>query len=780
MIKNEVQGPDFKEGEIIPLVKNLYGLKVSAERLDSYSDQNFRLRDESGKEYVLKISHPAEKKETLEMQNKAIEYLSSKFDHLRFPQVVRAMSGETVASVENAKGQRLYIRLLTHLEGQLLSQLKPQPPEIFYLLGRFMAEMDRALANFYHPAACRELPWDLKNALHSRERLSFTENPHQRRLVEYFLLQFETCVIPVLPKLRSSIIHNDFNDNNILVEKLPGGGEKIVGIIDFGDMVHAPTICELAVALTYAMLGKDNPLQTASLLIRGYHKVHPLEEEEIDILYYLICARLSISVTMSAWRKRVEPDNEYITISEKPAWSMLEKLLEINPELARRTFRLACGMPFSPRGMSRSEILRKRKSYISQSLSISYKRPLKIIRGAMQYLYDDKGKTYLDCVNNVCHVGHCHPKVVKAAQEQMSILNTNTRYLHENLVRYAERLCSGMPEPLKVCFIVNSGSEANDLALRLARAYTGQKDIIVVDGAYHGHLTSLIEISPYKFDGPGGGGAPAHVHKVMTPDVYRGPYKAEDLEAGKKYAHGVAEVIAKIQSQGKNIAAFICESLMGCAGQIVFPENYLKNAFAHVRKAGGLCIADEVQVGFGRLGSHFWGFETQGVIPDIVTLGKPIGNGHPLAAVVTTPEIADAFCPGMEYFNTFGGNPVSCGVGMAVLDVLEEEKLQQNALRVGALLKEGLESLKVKHELLGDIRGMGLFLGVELVEDRQTLRPAAQQAREIIEKMKDKGVLLSIDGPLRNVLKIKPPLVFNEANAELFVTSFDKVLDKIK
>jgi 4-aminobutyrate aminotransferase-like enzyme len=391
----------------------------------------------------------------------------------------------------------------------------------------------------------------------------------------------------------------------------------------------------------------------------------------------------------------------------------------------------------------------------------------------MQYLYDENGRAYLDAVNNVSHVGHCHPRVVKAAQEQMAVLNTNTRYLHENLVRYAERLCATLPAPLSVCFFVCSGSEANELALRLARTHTRQKDVIVVDAAYHGNTTGLVEISPYKFDGPGGTGAPPYVHTVPMPDVYRGQYKRSDPRAAEKYAYHVEEIIR--QRQGK-VAAFICESLMGCGGQLVLPDNYLKEVYRYVRDAGGVCIADEVQVGFGRVGTHFWGFETQGVVPDIVTMGKPIGNGHPLAAVVTTPGIAASFNNGMEYFNTFGGNPVSCAIGLAVLDVIAEEQLQANALHVGTHLLDSLRRLMDRHALIGDIRGPGLFVGIELVLNRETLEPAPAQASYIANRMRERGILLSTDGPFHNVLKIKPPLVFTKENVDFLVATLDEIL----
>jgi 4-aminobutyrate aminotransferase-like enzyme len=313
----------------------------------------------------------------------------------------------------------------------------------------------------------------------------------------------------------------------------------------------------------------------------------------------------------------------------------------------------------------------------------------------------------------------------------------------------------------------------------MARAHSGKGDIIVVDGAYHGNTGRLVDISPYKFDGPGGHGAPGYVHKLPMPDTYRGKYRRDDPLAGEKYAEEADQIIDDVPQDNHGISAFICESLLGCGGQIVLPDNYLKEVFKKVRTAGGVCIVDEVQVGFGRVGTHFWGFETQGVVPDIVTMGKPMGNGHPLAAVVTTPEIASSFNTGMEYFNTFGGNQVSCAIGLAVLDVLKDEDLQNNALVVGELLMKGLRELQDQYPLIGDVRGLGLFIGVELVRDRVTLEPAEKEAAAVVEAMKDRGILISTDGPYHNVLKIKPPLVFTESNALQLVRTLDLILEEL-
>jgi len=438
-------------------------------------------------------------------------------------------------------------------------------------------------------------------------------------------------------------------------------------------------------------------------------------------------------------------------------------------------------MGIPPDGMAKpelppDEILAVRHRHLGPSLSLSYAEPLNIVRGQMQYLYDDVGHAYLDGVNNVCHVGHCHPRVVRAGQQQMAVLNTNTRYLHDKLATYVQRLLETMPEPLDVCYLVCSGSEANELALRLARAHTGRRGIITVDGAYHGNTQGLVDISPYKSDGPGGAGLPGYVHKIPMPDAYRGLHRGMHAESALRYAVYLDEAIERLAERGHGVGAFICESLLGCGGQIVLPPGFLREAQRRVRAADGVCIADEVQVGFGRVGSHFWGFETQDVVPDIVTLGKPIGNGHPLAAVITTREIAESFDNGVEYFNTFGGNPVSCAIGLAVLDVIRDERLQHHALEVGERLERGLRELMQRHPLIGDVRGMGLFLGVELVLDRETLEPAPGQATYAVERLKQHGILLSTDGPLHNVLKIKPPLVFDTADADRLTSTLDKIL----
>jgi 4-aminobutyrate aminotransferase-like enzyme len=356
----------------------------------------------------------------------------------------------------------------------------------------------------------------------------------------------------------------------------------------------------------------------------------------------------------------------------------------------------------------------------------------------------------------------------------MRVLNTNTRYLNGLLERYAERLLATFPRQLDVCYFVNSASEANELALRLARAYTGTRDMIVLEAAYHGNTTSLIDISPYKHAGPGGAGAPDWVHVAPLPDVYRGAFRGD--AAGTDYAAHVGEIVDRVRAAKRGLAGFIAETCPSVGGQLVFPPGYLSNVYEHVRRAGGVCIADEVQTGLGRMGTSFWAFEDQHVVPDIVVMGKPLGNGHPIGAVATTRAIANAFDNGMEFFSTFGGNTVSCAVGLAVLDVMRDEHLQQHANEVGASLLTGLRSLAGRHAIIGDVRGSGLFLGVELVRDRETLEPAGAEASFVANRMRERGILLGTDGPYHNVVKIRPPMPFTTTDADLLIEAFDKSL----
>ncbi len=990
--------PPFTGEDARHILRQHYGISAAAcKQLPSELDRNFQLQSASGQRFVLKIAHSSVAESALDLQNRALRHLRARLDII--PEILPAIAGGDTISIRDRHGKSTRARLLSYIEGLPLSDFRPHSADLLADIGMKLGKLSAAMQSFQHAEKRLSYRWNIRN-LKAVAAYAGDLPPEKLALLEYFLRLYEGELQPALAGLRHSHIYNDANDTNILVRAHGPGAPRLVGFIDFGDMVYAPAIADLAIALAYIMMGSPRPLEKAAPLIRGYHAAFPLSEGELRLLYPLIAARLCLSVCISWHQQRQEPDNRHLSISERGAWDLLAALREIHPNLAHYSFRAACGLPACPKtaaviswlksqspapilgfpltaqnsqlldfGMtspilaavedladprayeqplrdaladgkvgigyysevrpiylsdmfvidhhhrrtvhigvdlfaapgspihaplagvvhsiaehpeeqdygpvlivkhepsedvrfytlyghiapealarwqagqavaagdliahigdcprngnwtphlhfqivmdmldygdtfpgvasprlralwtslspdpnpilrlpfslapppkpSRSTLLRRRQEALNPALSLSYRQPLQIIRGYMRHLYDEEGQPYLDCVNNVPHVGHSHPRVVRAARQQMALLNSNTRYLHDTIIDYAEALRATLPEPLSVCFFVNSGSEANELALRLARAYTGGSDVIVIDHAYHGHTSALIDISPYKFKGPGGGGKAEQVHVAEMPDGFRGARRGFGAEAGVYYARSLAEKIAAIHRRGAGLSAFVAEGIMGCGGQMPLPAGYLKRAYALAREAGGVCIADEIQTGFGRVGGHFWAFELCGAAPDIVTMGKPMGNGHPLGAVVTTPEIAAAFAGGMEYFNTFGGNPVSCAIGLETLRVIADEDLQANALAVGEYWMERLKALQGEFPIIGQVRGAGLFLGIDLVRDSETRQPADWEAATIVERMKGRGILLSTEGPGHNVLKLKPPLIFRREDVDLFV-----------
>jgi 4-aminobutyrate aminotransferase-like enzyme/Ser/Thr protein kinase RdoA (MazF antagonist) len=725
-------------------------------------DRTFRIDLDGRPAFVLKVAGPVEDRDLLVAQNDAMRHLAARSTDLAVPTPVAARDGRTIVEASDASGVERLVRCLSWLPGTPLAfaATDRDDADLARSVGVAAGAVSRALADFHATPFARPFQWDVTRAweLVARHR-GAVERPDRRALLDRWLIA-SAPVAAGVGALPRSVVHNDANDHNVLVED-----GRVVGLIDFGDMVESVAIAEASVAVAYAMLDARDPLAVAAAVIDGFLSVRPVSTAEREAILPLAVARLALSAALSAYQQRRQPANPYLAISEAPVWEALERL---------------DGVVFdAPRAPS--DLLARRRRRLGPSLSFAYADPLTILLGRGAYLYDDHARRYLDGVNNVCHVGHAHPRVVAAGAGQMARLNTNTRYLHPLVVAYAERLTALLPAPLDVCYFVNSGSEANELALRLSRAATGRRDVAVLAGAYHGNTSSLVDISPYKFDGPGGAGRPDHVHVAPLPDAYRGVHPIGTTDLAAWYAERLTDVLAEATAQARPVGAFIVESLPGAAGQIVFPEGYLGRAYAAARSAGAIVIADEVQVGFGRVGSEVWGFELDaGAVPDIVTLGKPIGNGHPLGAVVTTRAIADAFANGMEYFSTFGGNPVSAAIGLAVLDVMRDEALQANALAIGTLLLERLRGLSASTSRIGDVRGAGLFIGVELVRDRDTRTPAATEATGVVESARAAGVLLSTDGPDHNVIKIKPPLVVGEREIERLLAALARGLAAIE
>ncbi len=772
--------PKLPEEEIRALAESLYGVQCEVLRsLGSFIDQNYYLRNANGDEYTLKIHDAAESAAVLQMQTAAARLLATELPNIQFPTANLSLDGKTLETV-HSNGQDHAVRLLNYVPGTLFSELLSFSSAILKDTGFTLAHMDTKLEGFAHPGAFRPgLPWDLQNAAAVRPLCECIEDHGLRRLANYFFLQYEVEVKPRLAELRQSIVHDDSHRYSLLTDAV---AHKVTGVIDFGDMVHTYTINNLAISLSDLLVQCDDLIGSSCMVVNAYHSVRPLHDAELAVLYYLIGTRLSIYSAMSAKAAKQDPDNTHAQIKRVAAAKLLRAWITINPLHFEDQIRIACDLQTGKNERSKraSAQVEKRKNLFPASLYTHYKEPISLYKGALQYLYSDDGKTYLDCVNNVCQWGHCHPDIVRAGQQQIARLNTNSRYLFEQMTEYAERLLQYFPEELDTCFLVNSGSEANDLALRLAKAHSGNTDVLVIDKAYHGNSSVCTDISPNRIDRAGGPGLPDYVHSVSIPDGYRGKYRSEDQnDIGSSYAQDVASTISDLHRQNKTIAAFYAESLIGTGGQIVLPPGYLKKAYQFVRAAGGLCIADEVQVGFARTANQMWCFESHGVVPDIVTLGKPIGNGHPMAAVITRRDIANSFDNGITYFNTFGGNPVSCATGLAVLDVLEQEQLLANTRVISRDLTERLLVLQSKHPIIGDVRGQGLYIGVELVSDSGTREPATEQTASVVALAKEAGLLLNANGYDNNIIKIKPPLIIDEKDIEQIIDTLDHCLAEV-
>jgi len=730
-----------------------------------YANKNYKVTTREGNFVLKQYSEEPNLNRLLEAENEILEMLSADFPGY-YQKPIKALRGGYLVKVKGRENDLTY-RLLRYIDGDLLAKTD-HSEELLESFGALLGQMDSRLLKKRNPIIeARRYEWDILQIDLTKKYSKLIPNPADRKLVDYFSLQYNELVRSRVSELRHSIIHGDANNMNVLVKD-----NRVTGIIDFGDLVYSLLINELAIALSYIMFDKDDPVKWALPVIRGYCKILPLTTEETDLLYYLVAARLCIGLRKAAHAKQIHPDDAYLTISEKPSWRLLHQWITINPVKATSAFRKAANLPEDLPGSTAGDI-EKRSLHLSKSLSLSYSIPIKMERAAFQYMYDTLGNTYLDARNNIPHVGHCHPMVVEAGQRTMARLNTNTRYLYDELNEYAERLLSKFSDSLVKVFFVNSGSAASDLAIRLALTHTKKTDLVVMEMGYHGNTGTGIDISHYKFSRKGGKGEPQHVITAPLPDTYRRRLIKKEGSTGEMYS---GELISKLASREGKIAGFIAEPIIGGAGQISLPGGYLKEVYELIRKQGGVCISDEVQTGFGRLGTHFWGYEMFDVIPDIVVLGKPIGNGHPMAAVVCTKEIAGSFENGMEFFSSFGGNPVSCAIGMAVLDVMESEKLQENALKTGNYLISQLKQLQSKHACIGDIRGSGLFLGVEFVESPASKEPATRLTGVIQNELKERKILVDTEGPFENVLKIKPPLCFTQENADQLVTEIDAIL----
>ena len=733
-----------------------FGLSAKAiKSLDGYASINYKITTAEGN-YILKYYKNPEDLELIQGEVESISAVQNQVE------IDLPLQKSKLKVLEDGS----FIRLSSFLEGKFLHEV-PHTSKLLVDLGQKIAALNMAQFSLSNSAIkARKSKWDLQHTLLNEPKLKFIENPFDRNIVSYFMDAHQMYITPIQDSLRSQIIHGDLNENNVLVDE-----NSMTGLIDFGDICHSPLINEVAIALTYViLLNPNNWLESASSVLRGYVGENALQRQEIELLYQLIASRLCISVLNSAEAKAENGDTEYILQNEKPAWKTLRFWIRTNPILVKNTFLKVCGFHIDPPDSETQ--LTKRGKVASGSLSLSYSEPIHMSSAAFQYMFDTSGNTYLDAYNNIPHLGHCHPEIAKVISEKARTLNTNTRYLYNEYTSYSEKLLAKFPKQLDKVLLVNSGSAASDLAIRMAKTITKRDFIAVLEHGYHGNTLLGIDASSYKFDGKGGKGKPDNVIKLPLPKEFRGAHSK-----GEDYALEAISILEKHIALREKPAAFIAEPISGCGGQVPLAKDYLAELKPFLEKHEILLIIDEVQTGFGRLGSHFWGFELHGIVPDLVILGKPMGNGHPIGGVITRADLSARFDKGMEFFSSFGGNPISCAIGEKMLDILNADSLQKNALEVGNYWRDELLALQRRFSVMADVRGHGIFIGVEFLNDDHS--PATELAQNIKNKMKEHFVLTSTDGPFDNVLKMKAPLCFSKENVDEFTGKLCSILETL-
>jgi ethanolamine-phosphate phospho-lyase len=732
---------------------NLGSTVAAVTKLDGYGSENYKVQLQNGTNLLIK-KYKEDEMEIVQEVNKLLVNIEDKIlFKLPFPLQQAPFNTEAYKQIVISNFISGECLQKDNASNEVLVQIATAAAQLLNQTYTYKSALIKA----------NEHVWNLRDALLNEPSKVFITNASDRKIVEHYFSLFKTEVHPWFSYLPQGIIHSDLNENNIIVHN-----GNFSGFIDFGDISYAPLIAELAILLTYVLMMFPNEcMQKAEIIIQHFQKIHPYTQEEISLLPILIATRLCVSVCNSAKAKASDTDSEYILISEKPAWQLLHKWVAYNPVYLKNNFLRFAGYTITT--IDSDAILLNRTQVATPSLSLSYKQPIHMHSALFQYMYDAHGNTYLDAYNNIPHIGHCHPNIVAAAQKQTQQLNTNTRYLYDIYNSYSEKLLALFPTSLKKAILVNSGSEASDLATRIARTIHQTNGIAVMEWGYHGNTQNGINISAYKFDRKGGKGAEETILKLPLPKAYNG--KFDNVHA---YVQEAKILIEKYETTHGKLAAFIAEPINGCGGQVPLMEGYLQALVPFLKQRNILVIIDEVQTGFGRLGSWMWGFEMHGILPDMVVLGKPIANGHPMGAVVTTEAITNAFTNGMEFFSSFGGNPVSCAIGTAVIDTIAQEGLQQNAKKIGNYWMSRLRDLSKKYPLLGNVRGEGLFIGVECITTEN--KENTLLAQHIKEQLKLRYILSSTDGPLDNTLKMKPPLCITKENVDFFMWNMEEVL----
>jgi 4-aminobutyrate aminotransferase-like enzyme/aminoglycoside phosphotransferase (APT) family kinase protein len=710
----ETSPPRFTAEEVAAIAADLFDLRGEVRDLGSERDQTFLVG-----EGVLKISNTGEDPTVLDLEARALAHIERVDPELP---IARQLGSGT-------RGGHL-VRLFERMPGR--SGARDLDDDAVSAFAQTNARLTLALRGFFHPAAGRELLWNPGQAARLRPLVASIPEAGRRAIVERVLDRYEERVLPRWDYLPAQIVHGDFTLDNVLVDERG----RVSGITDFGDLGFATRAGDLAIDLCSILrVGGEGPFRTARLAIDGYQSRIPLEDEELEVLGDLVLARLAALVAISAWRVERYPENaEYIQSWDDESWALLEQFDALGFDQVAREL----GAPQPP--VPTEELVQRRSAVLASALTgLTYRNPVHVVRGEGVWLFDADGRRYLDAYNNVPVVGHCHPRVTEAVVRQTRLLNTHSRYLYEPLVELAERLVATMPPEtgLDAVMLVNSGSEANDLAWRLATTATGHSGAIVTEFAYHGVTTAIADFSPEEWPQ---GFRPEHV-ETITP-----------------FGVGMADAVERLDARGHGLAATYLDCGFTSDGIWTPAPDDVQAIARATREGGGLLVADEVQAGHGRSGEHLWSFAQYGIAPDVVTLGKPMGNGYPVAAVIARQELFDRLKAEMEVFSTFGGNPVAARAALAVLDVIEDERLIENAKRVGEELMQALRNLNI-----GEVRGRGLLAGVEL--------EPPELAEDLVNRMREAGVLINRTGPRENVLKIRPPLVFKSEHAEMLVAA---------
>ncbi len=765
--------PAFDDARLQAFARDKYGIAGSWSRLEGERDQNFRVVEPGGANWTLKVCNPHEPADSILCQALALEHIARTDPALPVPRLRRDISGDIAPVLLDDQGHAHLTLALSYLSGNVLGNVSIAP-ERLRQLGSLVARLGRALRGFVHAApAARPLIWDNRRAADLLDHVHLLPEEN-RALARAVLGDFRDNTLPRLEFLRSQIIHGDVHPWNVLADQ----SGAISGIIDFGDLVHAVLVQDLANLIADFLESGQDPEPILLSLIGGYREVTPLEEDELGVLLDLVEVRLVMTPIITALRASNSiPAEGYLQSFGSRSFKVVEALRAKRSEFETLVRRAAAFPPKkSTTAEKLPEMLTRRHAVMGEKLYLFYDPPLHMVRGEGVWLHDSTGRRYLDCYNNVPHVGHCHPYVAEAIARQARTLNTNTRYVTDEAIAYAERLVATAHPSLSAVLYVNSGSEANDVAWRLAKAWTGKSGGLAMDFAYHGITDAIDCFSPSN--APDAPLAP-HIRVIPPPDDYRGPYRRGEPDLAQRYAALADPPIRDLDEHGYGVTAVMIDSAFMTNGMLDAPKGYLQAVCGKVRAAGGLFIADEVQSGFGRMGTAMWGHQHHGVVPDFITIGKPAGNGHPIGVVLTRPEILEHFTKSTAFFSTFGGNNVSCAAGLAVLDVIRDENLIENARSTGEYLRQGLLNLKGRHGLIGDVRGVGLAVGMELVRDHSTREPATAEIKRLLSLVRDEGVLVGGEGRLSNIIKIRPPVVLNRGQADMAIAAIDRAFARL-